>query len=74
MCLRLELYGCLSNDHLTSYSIPQGDRRSFDMDFSDKTYDGYLSSLTNGLGQLIDGDTGSDDIRLDTQSWGLRGF
>ncbi|CAF0918110.1 unnamed protein product [Rotaria sp. Silwood1] len=74
MCLRLELYGCLSDDHLISYTIPQGDRRSFDMDFSDKTYDGYLSPLTNGLGQLIDGDIGSDDIRLDTQSWGLRGF
>ena len=58
--LRLELYGCLSSDHLISYTIPQGDRRSFEMDFSDKTYDGYVSSLlTNGLGQLIDGDTGS---------------
>jgi hypothetical protein len=54
-----------------SYQIPQGDRRSFDMDFSDKTYD---SSSANGLGQLIDGEIGSDDIRLDTQSWGLRGF
>jgi hypothetical protein len=71
MCLRLELYGCLSSDHLISYKIPQGDRRSFDMDFSDKTYD---SSSTNGLGQLIDGEIGADDIRLDTQSWGLRGF
>jgi hypothetical protein len=71
MCLRLELYGCLSSDHLISYKIPQGDRRSFDMDFSDKTYD---SLLNNGLGQLIDGEIGADDIRLDTQSWGLRGF
>ncbi|CAF1088238.1 unnamed protein product [Rotaria magnacalcarata] len=74
MCLRLELYGCLSSDHLISYSIPQGDRRSYDMDFSDKTYDAHLSRPTNGLGQLIDGDIGSDDIRLDTQSWGSRGF
>ncbi len=74
MCLRLELYGCLSTDHLISYTIPQGDRRSFDMDFSDKTYDGFGSPLSNGLGQLIDGDTGSDDVRIDTQSWGLRGF
>jgi discoidin domain receptor family protein 2 len=74
MCLRLELYGCLSTDHLISYTIPQGDRRSFDMDFSDKTYDGFGSPLANGLGQLIDGDTGSDDVRIDTQSWGLRGF
>ncbi|CAF0719378.1 unnamed protein product [Adineta steineri] len=74
MCLRLELYGCLSTDHLISYTIPQGDRRSFDMDFSDKTYDGTPASLSNGVGQLIDGDIGSDDIRSDTQSWGLRGF
>lgn len=74
MCLRLELYGCLSNDHLISYSIPQGDRRSFDMDFSDKTYDGDLSPVKNGLGQLVDGEIGSDDIRIDTQSWGSRGF
>lgn len=71
MCLRLELYGCLSTDHVISYSIPPGDRRSFDMDFSDKTYD---SLLNNGVGQLIDGETGSDDIRIDTQSWTLRGF
>jgi len=71
MCLRLELYGCLSSDHLISYQIPQGDRRSFDMDFSDKTYD---SLSQNGLGQLIDGEIGPDDIRLDTQSWGVRGF
>jgi hypothetical protein len=71
MCLRLELYGCLSSDHLISYTIPQGDRRSFDMDFGDKTYDG---TITNGIGQLIDGDTGPDDIRVDTQSWSLRGF
>ncbi|CAF1600179.1 unnamed protein product [Adineta ricciae] len=74
MCLRLELYGCLSTDHLMSYTIPQGDRRAFDMDFSDKTYDSYGSPLAYGLGQLVDGDTGSDDIRVDTQSWGLRGF
>lgn len=71
MCLRLELYGCSSADHVVSYTIPSGDRRSFDMDFSDKTYD---SPLYNGLGQLIDGETGSDDIRIDTQSWTLRGF
>ena len=57
MCLRLELYGCLSSDHLISYQIPQGDRRSFDMDFSDKTYDGFII-FNNGLGQLIDGDIG----------------
>lgn len=76
MCLRLELYGCLSPDHLISYSIPSGDRRAFDMDFMDKTYDGQINNglLSNGLGQLMDGDIGSDDIRLDTQSWALRGF
>ena len=74
MCLRLELYGCLSTDHLISYTIPQGDRRTFNMDFNDKTYDGSLLTLTNGLGQLIDGEIGSDDIRVDTQSWGSLGF
>lgn len=74
MCLRLELYGCASTDHLLSYAIPQGDRRAFDMDFSDKTYDGFGAPAANGLGQLVDGDIGSDDVRLDTQSWGLRGF
>lgn len=76
MCLRLELYGCPSTDHLISYTIPAGDRRAFDMDFMDKTYDGHVSNsvLSNGLGQLIDGDIGPDDIRSDTQSWALRGF
>ena len=42
----------------------------------DKTYDGHPTGplLIDGLGQLMDGDVGSDDIRSDTQSWGLRGF
>ena len=46
------------------------------MDFMDKTYDGQLSNgfLSHGLGQLMDGDIGADDIRLDTQSWAMRGF
>ncbi|CAF1055876.1 unnamed protein product, partial [Didymodactylos carnosus] len=76
MCLRLELYGCLSSDHVISYTIQQGEQRTFDMEFLDDTYDGVQKNgiLTNGIGQLFDGETGTDDYRTDSQSLNIRGF
>ncbi|ESO11280.1 hypothetical protein HELRODRAFT_183383 [Helobdella robusta] len=44
-CLRLELHGCVWRDGLLSYSMPQGDKRSPDNDFSDLTYDGKLTMI-----------------------------
>lgn len=47
--------------------MPQGIRRGADMDLTDRTYDGKEESnqLFNGLGQLVDGQKGRDNFRLD---------
>lgn len=59
-------YGCLFSDGLVSYSMPQG--RTNINSLGDNTYDGqYIRSthmLHNGLGQLSDGITGSEDITV----------
>lgn len=50
-----------------SYSMPQGVRRGPELDLSDRTYDGREEGgqLTHGLGQLVDGQKGQDNFRLD---------
>ncbi|GIY97010.1 discoidin domain-containing receptor 2 [Caerostris extrusa] len=40
VCMRVELYGCVWNDGLVSYTMPQGERRGTDVDLADKIYDG----------------------------------
>ena len=59
-------YGCLFSDGVVSYSMPQG--RMNINSLGDNTYDGqYISStnmLNNGLGQLSDGITGSEEISV----------
>ncbi|KAJ8683764.1 hypothetical protein QAD02_019556, partial [Eretmocerus hayati] len=72
ICMRVELYGCPWNDGLVSYSMLQGEQRGSELDLRDRTYDGseedgYLSS---GLGQLVDGQKGSDNFRLDVNGNG----
>ncbi|CAF3793230.1 unnamed protein product [Rotaria sordida] len=73
VCMRVEVYGCLFSDGIVSYSMPQG--RIDINSFGDDTYDGkYISStnmLINGLGQLSDGITGSEEISIidDHQPW-----
>ncbi|CAF1214235.1 unnamed protein product [Adineta steineri] len=66
ICMRVEVYGCLFSDGIVSYSMPQG--RTDINSFGDDTYDGkYLPSknmLINGLGQLSDGLTGSEEISI----------
>ncbi|CAF3471573.1 unnamed protein product [Rotaria socialis] len=66
VCMRVEVYGCLFSDGIVSYSMPQG--RSDINSFGDDTYDGeYIRStnmLTNGLGQLSDGTTGTEEISI----------
>ncbi|CAF4084609.1 unnamed protein product [Adineta steineri] len=66
ICMRVEVYGCLFSDGIVSYSMPQG--RTDINSFGDDTYDGkYLPSknmLINGLGQLSDGITGSEEISI----------
>jgi len=54
----------------------QGDRRGSDVRFFDFTYDGDIvdGQLSNGLGQLVDGDEGASNFRLDPQNVGRRGY
>ena len=40
ICLRVELYGCSYDDGPIAYSIPQGDKRGYDVQFFDETFDG----------------------------------
>ncbi|UJR22292.1 hypothetical protein I4U23_025350 [Adineta vaga] len=66
VCMRLELYGCLYEDGLVSYSMTQGDKRGFSAQFFDETYDGINENgtLKAGLGQLTDGIFAHDDYHL----------
>ncbi len=62
-CLRLELLGCDFVDGLVSYSAsPSPHRGQSSPGLWDVSYDGKTSSsarLSGGLGQLVDGVTGS---------------
>ncbi|UJR26817.1 hypothetical protein I4U23_008130 [Adineta vaga] len=73
ICMRLELYGCSYEDGPISYSIPQGDRRGYDVQFLDETYDGHNENgtLKDGLGQLTDGIIAGDDYRLTDNVQGI---
>ena len=37
---------CLFLDGPISYSIPQGDKRGYDIEFIDETFDGYIDNGT----------------------------
>ena len=56
--------------------MPQGDRRSPEIDLSDATYDGIVidNRLTGGLGQLTDGEEGVLNFRLDMRNRGSKGY
>lgn len=68
VCMRLELYGCVWEDGLVSYSAPEGQIMmppGFPIaSLNDSTYDGTRQKrrLSEGLGQLTDGVTGQDDF------------
>lgn len=55
-----------------SYSIPKGVQRGPEIDLSDQTYDGREEDgrLVAGLGQLVDGQKGSDNFRTDIHGFG----
>lgn len=57
---------------LVSYSMPQGIKRGSEVDLSDRTYDGREEGgyLSGGLGQLVDGQKGPDNFRLDVSGNG----
>lgn len=57
---------------LISYSIPKGVQRGIEIDLSDQTYDGKEEGdrLVGGLGQLVDGQRGTDNFRTDIHGFG----
>ncbi|XP_065358097.1 discoidin domain-containing receptor 2-like [Calliphora vicina] len=67
VCLRAEVVGCPWEEGLLSYSIPKGVQRGMEIDLSDKSYDGHEEDerFVEGLGQLVDGQKGKDNFRLD---------
>ncbi|KAE8585458.1 hypothetical protein XENTR_v10021317 [Xenopus tropicalis] len=67
VCLRVELYGCIWQDGLRSYTSPPGNVMSLPsmlINLNDSTYDGFtVGGLQyGGLGQLTDGVIGADDF------------
>ncbi|XP_041987229.1 discoidin domain-containing receptor 2-like [Aricia agestis] len=64
VCMRVELYGCYWNVGIVAYSMPKGNKRSNGVELTDMTYDGQWGlELRGGLGQLVDGQFGGDEIR-----------
>ncbi|XP_076764244.1 discoidin domain-containing receptor tyrosine kinase B [Xylocopa sonorina] len=58
VCMRVEIYGCIWEQYVTSYSAPRGSSRGpGGWNVQDLSYDGIEieSRLVNGLGQLTDG-------------------
>lgn len=57
---------------IISYSIPKGVQRGLEIDLSDQTYDGHDEGdrLVDGLGQLVDGQRGTDNFRSDIHGYG----
>jgi len=57
--------------------MPQGERRGGGVDLLDFTYDGNITEhrrLCGGLGQLVDGELGQSNFRLDPLERGVRGY
>ncbi|XP_046391310.1 discoidin domain-containing receptor 2-like isoform X3 [Ischnura elegans] len=72
VCMRAELIGCRWLEGLLSYAMPQGVQRGSGIDLTDRTYDGREEGgrLSGGLGQLVDGQKGADNFRLDVRGYG----
>ncbi|KAL7739932.1 hypothetical protein ACLKA6_013121 [Drosophila palustris] len=72
VCLRAEIVGCAWEEGIVAYSIPKGVQRGMEIDLSDKTYDGQEEAdrFVNGLGQLVDGQRGKDNFRMDINGFG----
>ena len=64
-----------SADGIVSYDMPQGQRRG-DVELYDATYDGDTNDdvLSGGLGQLVDGDFGHSNFKLDPDNIGIKGY
>ncbi|XP_041863210.1 discoidin domain-containing receptor 2 isoform X3 [Melanotaenia boesemani] len=69
VCMRVELYGCEWLDGLVSYNSPTGEQMNlpaYTLYLNDSAYDGaVIHSMTEGLGQLTDGECGPNDFKED---------
>ncbi|KAL3871570.1 hypothetical protein ACJMK2_039561 [Sinanodonta woodiana] len=76
VCMRIEVYGCPWIDGVVSYYVRQGDRRGAEVDLFDFSYDGMIEDnyLTQGLGQLTDGEYGDTNFRLDKVVHKIKGY
>ncbi|XP_060809572.1 discoidin domain-containing receptor 2 isoform X2 [Amyelois transitella] len=64
VCMRVELYGCYWSVGIVAYSMPKGNKKSNGVELTDMIYDGqWGDELKGGLGQLVDGQFGGDEIR-----------
>ncbi|KAK9754778.1 Protein tyrosine and serine/threonine kinase [Popillia japonica] len=65
VCLRLELLGCLQEGGVVWYNSPEASELA--QGLWDSSYDGehIEGELRDGLGRLVDGETGADNFRLD---------
>ncbi|KAJ2954053.1 hypothetical protein O0L34_g2266 [Tuta absoluta] len=64
VCMRVEIYGCYWSVGIVAYSMPKGNKRSNGVELTDTIYDGqWGEELRGGLGQLVDGQFGGDEIR-----------
>ena len=64
------------SDGILSYSMHQGHTRGSELTLVDYTYDGINKNgyLSGGLGQLVDGEEGYTNFRLDNQGLGKKGY
>lgn len=54
---------------VVAYSMPKGNKRNNGIELTDTIYDGqWGDELRGGLGQLVDGQFGGDDIREATKN------
>ncbi|XP_038151251.1 discoidin domain-containing receptor 2 isoform X3 [Cyprinodon tularosa] len=78
VCMRVELYGCEWLDGLVSYNAPVGQQMNhlaYPVYLNDSVYDGaIIHSMTEGLGQLTDGECGEDDFTLSHVHNGWPGY
>lgn len=72
LILNINPFSPFSTEKLLSYSIPKGVQRGLEVDLSDQTYDGRDEGdqLVGGLGQLVDGQRGTDNFRSDIHGFG----
>lgn len=62
------------SDGVVSYDVPQGQKYGSDLDLVDLTYDGtFKDILYDGLGQLMDGEEGQANFRLDPLDHSTKG-